>query len=117
MGSDDGMPWIVALMVFVLVVSTLVATFDKSDGEPGQVFFDLFENPSFSLAQSGQIDQEMILGLASRDYNAVRKEMGVSGEFCIYLEDSDGRIIPLREDIFGLGSNSIEINNRPCIWE
>ncbi len=51
------------------------------------------------------------------DYGTLRDKLGVRGEYCIYLEDSHNRIIPIPtqgQKKSGIGNPLLNVSGTPC---
>jgi hypothetical protein len=54
---------------------------------------------------------------ATENYTALKKKLGVKGEFCLFYEDSNGNIVPIdntTDSLVGVGNSSLTIGGDPC---
>ena len=54
---------------------------------------------------------------ATANYTALKKKLGVKGEFCLFFVDSEGNIVPIDNttaSLVGVGNSSITIAGDPC---
>lgn len=54
----------------------------------------------------GTVTDDSLQTLVDMTYEAARAEFGVSGEFCIYLRDLEGNLIPLPDNYSSVGKNT-----------
>ncbi len=68
----------------------------------------------WELIQGGEIDWEDFRGLSGWDYEYLKNELGIEGEFCIYIEDEEGNIITINGTTLGVGSDNLTVGNFSC---
>jgi len=61
--------------------STIVSNLDSSNGQ---------NTPPLTIIDKGNIDDTKAATLYASDYENLKKQLGVKGEFCIYIVDQDG---------------------------
>lgn len=76
-------------------------------------------NNLFSLIEGNKINMSKIEDLyLNGNYKELKKELGITDEFCIVLEDSNGRIITIEDAgnnyYYGFGNSDINISGCPC---
>ncbi len=71
------------------------------------------ENSSIGLLVEDALNDSKVLEIASQDYEALRDELRISSDFCIYFEDQDGNIIKF-DNITGIGSPEINVSGQEC---
>ncbi|RME53338.1 hypothetical protein D6783_02145 [Candidatus Woesearchaeota archaeon] len=59
------------------------------------------------------VDLEALKAIAEMDYEEVKQELGVQEDFCIVVEDAEGRVIPIGEKV-GIGSDELLVGGVPC---
>lgn len=64
----------------------------------------------------GEVMEEKLLMLRSKDYQEIKKSIGLQKDFCIYFQDEEGNLLNIDEDVHALGSPDIKINDQPCVW-
>jgi len=76
----------------------------------------LSESSPLNILDGSTIDEAKLQQLLSEDYPALKSQVRVEGNFCIYLEDQDGNVIYIsREpDVTGVGSPTMSISSIPC---
>lgn len=85
-----------------------------------------------ALVQDNKVDAARIndFVISPDQYNELKSQLGVKGDFCIYFEDSEGNLVPvlLRVDdpdptvdgdetyyyVNGVGDDGAMINDHPC---
>ena len=59
------------------------------------------------------VDEAKLEDLLEMEYSEIKKKIRVKNEFCIYLEDDEGNVIPI-QDQSGVGSGKIKIGGEGC---
>ncbi len=77
-----------------------------------------------SIVKENKLDEEKVSSFVmdSSRYQELKKELGVNGDFCIYFEDGQGNLVPIKvtevdgepQFINGLGNETAMINDVPC---
>ncbi|MBD3312997.1 hypothetical protein GF345_00985 [Candidatus Woesearchaeota archaeon] len=78
-----------------------------------------------AIVKDNRVEQSKIeeFAIDSDQYEALKQQLGVQGDFCIYFEDNEGNLVPVHvsEDangnpmlVNGLGSDGAIINDHPC---
>lgn len=73
----------------------------------------LTESSLFNLTVDGKLNETKLQQLIG-DYSNIKSKIKVKGDFCIYLEDQNGNIIYLANNVTGIGSSKISIGNVTC---
>jgi hypothetical protein len=107
--------WLLGIAVFALLFSLAKYSGVSAQEEVDRAVSMLIDHHPLSVAPGAEVDERRLAGLTAFQYEDVKKELGMGGEFCIYLEDANGQIIPLAGNP-GLGSSEILIDDRPCRW-
>jgi len=115
--ADNSAFWIIlAIAMASLVISSIQrAAIEKEQGlvKATQIIMD---GGPMSFAQDGRVDEGKLQAVLGEDYGKIKETLGLKGNFCIYFEDADGRVIPVSGDTLGFGSGEISINERSCKW-
>ncbi len=61
--------------------STIVSNLDSANGQ---------NTPPLTIIDKGNIDDDKVADLYTADYEDLKKQLGVKGEFCIYIVDQEG---------------------------
>jgi hypothetical protein len=72
------------------------------------------ENSSFSIIENDTINPKRLEELAGKNYSKIKRKLRIEGDFCIYIEDQDGNIIPVNDSVKAIGSPIINISDEPC---
>lgn len=78
---------------------------------------DLLSSPrddSLSFIVGGKIDNDKLKDFISSDYNNTRQSLGITSDFCLYLEDEEGYIVNLSEGIISYGSGKSTVGGKQC---
>ncbi|HYD03598.1 MAG TPA: hypothetical protein VEC16_04820 [Alphaproteobacteria bacterium] len=129
-GQSWSLDIILAFVVFVLVIGifytllndnkgdrtddltleskTVVSNLDASNGQ----------NNNLTIIDDGDIDNTELATLYDSDYETLKRELGIRGEFCIYIVDQYGNLItaelPNGSQVGSFGSNDYSVNGQPC---
>ncbi|MFH1211506.1 MAG: hypothetical protein V1659_01090 [Candidatus Woesearchaeota archaeon] len=117
---------IIATIIFVLVIAVFYSlmTSQKSDA-PDELEIeakslasklDSSESPNaYSIIDNNEVDKELAEELYSADYDTLKKEFGVGNEFCIYMEDANGNLVPVGNR-YSVGNDDEEVlvGEIPC---
>lgn len=71
------------------------------------------EEDSIAFIVKDTVDPELLEHFANTDYEQVKRQLGINGDFVIHFEDQQGRIIPIGQKLC-LGSKTATINSVPC---
>lgn len=71
-------------------------------------------NVSHGFLIGTKVDQEKLNKLTNLSYAQLKQAIGLSADFCIYFEDSDGNLIEIRDGVAGLGSRYVEVAGTLC---
>ena len=103
MGKKNGQTWsidvIIGVIIFMLIIAVFYA-FISSRSEP--TVDDLGDDArvistklsSDGVISAGSINRADIDTLCDMSYEDVKAQLGITSDFCIYLEDSNGNLIP-----------------------
>jgi hypothetical protein len=72
------------------------------------------------IIDNGQLDEDKLQNFADTfDYDTLKTELGIDGEFCIFFEDENGNIVDMSDitsdyGIYGYGSDKISVSGSSC---
>ncbi|RJQ16996.1 hypothetical protein C4573_02955 [Candidatus Woesearchaeota archaeon] len=111
---------VLATMVFILIITIFYSLLGKPNENKVQDLQDEAEQIAGQLDEAnvailidGSIDQTKLSELSLKDYEELRRILGTDKEFCIYLEDEQGKIIPINNKI-GIGSGEVSVSGASC---
>ena len=88
--------------------STVVSNLDSANGM----------NTNLTIITSGNIDTAKLEELYLSDYDTIKKQLGVKGDFCIYIVDQYGNLITVNDSAStykgSFGNGNYSVNNQPC---
>jgi hypothetical protein len=128
-GQSWSLDIILAVVIFVLIVGifyTVLSTNKKDKTqelslESKTVISNLDatngQNGNLTIIYSGEIGMADLEKLYQSDYSELKKELGIRGEFCIYLVDQYGKLITVKSasgDIGSFGNTNYTLNGKPC---
>jgi hypothetical protein len=71
------------------------------------------ESP-LDVATVNEINESRLIELKNLTYEELKRRFRVEGDFCIYLEDSDGYFILINNSYRGIGAPTINLSKTPC---
>ncbi|MGV8140861.1 MAG: hypothetical protein ACP5NW_00300 [Candidatus Woesearchaeota archaeon] len=129
LGQSWSLDIILAVVIFVLIIGifytvlgsnkkdktqeltleskTVVSNLDMANGQTSNL----------TIIDAGEIDTDDLRKLYMSDYDNLKKELGIKGEFCIYLVDQYGKLITVNTtsgDIGSFGNPDFILNGKPC---
>lgn len=72
------------------------------------------QNTSFSLVSGAKVDTLKLEELSNMDYEVIKAHLGMQADFCIYLEDEKGNVVPVSDKKLGIGNSKVNISGRAC---
>jgi len=125
------------IIIFILFVGILSNMTEKQKesrlSEQGETIAAQISNPDneFAFVLDEKVEDEELRNVINTydgDYDTLKNQLNVRDNFCIYVEDSDGNLIPLhsveipedakKDDVFphvyGIGSVDAKINDVEC---
>jgi hypothetical protein len=121
-GQTWSMDIVLAVVIFgfISVSITSFALLDEPDTDSlqrtAQSVDSRLDSPFIgcnATISNGVIDKSAIECLSDKSYADVKKEINADGNFCIFLEDEEGKIIPIKNKT-GIGGEEITVGGKPC---
>ena len=66
------------------------------------------------ITNQNEINISKLNQLKNLSYTDLKSQMGIGGDFCIYLEDDKGNVVIMNNSYKGIGSSNIFISDTPC---
>ncbi|MBU0665735.1 MAG: hypothetical protein ABIC91_02135 [Nanoarchaeota archaeon] len=115
------MDLVMAVVVFMLLIAIFYSVLSRDKESKAEDFSEksdlvaerLFEDTNIGLINNGELDGATFLQLAQEDYEELKAQYGITGEFCIFLEDAQGNLI-IVHNVTGIGNSEFEISDLPC---
>ncbi|MBN2458968.1 hypothetical protein JXB28_01680 [Candidatus Woesearchaeota archaeon] len=115
---------LLAVVIFVSVILVFYVTMTAKqkqgltdlESEATDLKVALEMDRDFGFLSSDTIDEEKLLafiGNATNNYTGLKNKLGVKGDFCVFYEDSEGRVIVV-DNKPGIGDSSVLIDGHPC---
>lgn len=115
---------LVAVAMFILAVIMLYylsgsATTDRrseklqSESDKLPATLSSQQNLSSVFIQGSKIDEQKLREAISMSYDNLKSLLGVQSDFCIYLEDGNGNIVPMEGKV-GIGSPLANFSGKAC---
>jgi hypothetical protein len=123
---------VLVFMVTIGIIFSLLGNREKTDTAPLRIESEvvatkLTSDAALHVAQDNQLEMDKLTSLAqlaNTNYETLKKEFGIKNEFCVYLQDDEGKLVyidgPGGEKYTGIGSGSLELNisgipcGKPC---
>jgi hypothetical protein len=79
-----------------------------------QLNCDNQESSNYCVLENGELIDEKINELYDEDYQTLKLSLGINEDFCIYLRDTNGNLIPFNSKT-SIGSSDLSLNeNTSC---
>lgn len=109
---------VIFVFVLVLVAFSSKKPLKELQSETVALATAVQHDPDYSLVEEGRVDKERFAALASMNYTELKKKLGLKNDFCIYIEDAEGDLLPVRigdKNFTGIGNGSgITVGGEPC---
>ncbi len=117
---------IIATVVFLVIIITFFSVLTgkaqservKELAEEGSKIPDLltsYDNSSIAFIKGTVVDPDKLDEFAKMDYEDLKGQFGLQGDFCIHFEDEDGNIVFIGEaKKVGIGSPRVTISGIAC---
>lgn len=127
MEKKQGQAWsidmIIAVVIFVLIISILYSVLNRQ-AETDLVDLQVEANtlaaklkdpnsPVCNVISGTTLDEAKLRECFTNNPDYIREQLGLKSNFCIYVEDSEGRIIYI-DNRAGVGDNDLIIGPTPC---
>ncbi|MFH1174008.1 MAG: hypothetical protein V1725_02675 [archaeon] len=123
-GQSYSLDLIVAVVIFLVIIAAFYTFINKErdaptrklqrNGEIIAVKLDAGERQhAFSLISEGRLNKTELDRLYNSSYDDLKREFGITSDFCIYLEDSRGKIIVIGNKT-GIGNESLSVGGVQC---
>lgn len=111
----------VAVGIFIVVIITFFYIIDQLSKTnkflelttEGEIISDVLissePEEDLSTVVENIVKEEKLMELANKNYDDLKRELGIRGDFYIHFEDEEGNIIYIYDDIVGIGSGEVEI--------
>ena len=72
------------------------------------------EGSALNIVSEQEINLSKIGELKNLNYDDLKSQLRVDGDFCIYIEDEKGNLVLINDSYRGIGSQNINISGVPC---
>lgn len=136
MRKKRGQTWSIDLVLGVVIFILVVAVFytliirepeprasslqEKAEFISNRLDADVGTEVSYAIVKDKDIDASGVQQLIQEgaDYQELKEKLGLDEDFCIYLEDENGNVVPMEDSsgnlVNGVGSPDITIGGLPC---
>jgi len=91
---------VLAILIIIFFVSTFYNRY-KMNSEAEKIID--------SIVVGDEVDEQALNNLMSKDYNELKKELGITKDFIIHFEDEDKTVIPI-EGMYCFGFEEAALN-------
>ncbi|MGM5480331.1 MAG: hypothetical protein ACQESC_02630 [Nanobdellota archaeon] len=124
--NKTGQTWsfdlIIAVVLFIVIIGIFYAYLSNNNNDEDDqaeelskeaqtisntLDCDVAEN-DLCVTENGEINLSKLETIKGKDYELLKKQLEVNGDFCIYLRTTEGNIIPFN-DTYGIGSDEFEL--------
>ena len=124
-GQSWSLDIILAFVVFILIIAVFYSLLSSNkeaktkelQTEASTLSSNLDQNTGLNkdlaIIENGTVSQLNIETLYSKDYDSLRQQLGIKGDFCIYAVDQNGYLITVNNKT-GFGNGNLSINDVPC---
>jgi hypothetical protein len=128
-GQSWSLDIILAFVIFMLIVGifyTLLSNNKKTTIEDVQLEATTLSGAldtssgvgsKLSIIEDGSINKDKIKTLYDADYEKLKDQFGIKGDFCIYMVDQYGNLVVINTTDGlknGFGNGNLTINDVPC---
>jgi len=128
-GQSWSLDIILAFVVFVLVIGivySLIGTNKKDKTqdltlESNTVLSNLDtannQISNLTIITKGNVDKNSLEQLYSSDYRSMKRQLGIKGEFCVYIIDQYGNLVTVNTsdgEVGSFGNGNLSVNDKPC---
>ena len=116
---------IIAITIFTLIFIGLFLTIGiASKGSKSGTLINenevisealLADTRNISIMSENKLDKAAILNFSQKGYEEIKAELGITSDFCIYFEETDGDITDI-EEIYTIGDPSVNITFGEHKW-
>ena len=112
---------LLAVVIFVAVILVFYTSMTQKqevkvedlEAEASSLKAELEQNHDISFLKEEEVNQTRLEDFSTKDYDELKKELGIKGEFCIFYEDEEGNLV-LVNNKAGIGKGDINICGTPC---
>jgi len=73
------------------------------------------EDSAYSIMKNDEVKDEELFKLTENpDFQALKENLGVKNDFCIFFEDANGDVLLINGSVYGVGSPNIQIAGQQC---
>lgn len=130
-GQTWSLDLVIAVILFIVVVAVFYAFLTNKGSDTGaqeqhdaaksistQLVCDASSASSYCFVQDGVVDEDFISTISDTPYNTLKSDLGIQGDFCIYMVvvDDTGveRIVPFVDEngnpISGIGDSDFALS-------
>jgi len=128
-GQNWSLDLILGIVIFILILSLFYMLLTRNESvdvkilkTKGNTILNIFDsqksNLHLTILDGDTINKTKIEELYGSDsYEDIKKDLGLTGDFCIIVEDSNGRVIAINTSTgykYGFGNPDLNVSGFPC---
>lgn len=115
--------FIVAIVIFIGIILLFYSLLNSGKGtkaaelqeEASLVARHTEEETSpLSIVDDGAVNEDKLAVLVGRNYEELKRGVGIKNDFCIFFENENGDIVPIKQGVNGIGSPDIKVGGIKC---
>jgi hypothetical protein len=111
----------IMIIFYVTIHTGSKPTIEDLQAEAAYLKTEFEQNRDYSFITEDQINStkfEQFVDATTLKYEDVKDDLGIKGDFCIYLEDENGNLVIIRNstgaNLTGVGNENINISGTLC---
>jgi len=127
---ERGQVWsvdvLLALIIFISVILIFYTTMvvrhkpgiETLGDQAAELKIELEQNNELAFIREDVVDEERFnafVNNVTQNYSAIKKKLGIKGDFCIFYEDAEGNIVVVSNNKTSIGNPEVYITDgTPC---
>ena len=111
----------IILAMFIIIIFLVALRIIRESEIPGaelqedaEKILNAIATNNLKILNSDQIDEDSLEIIMKKDYAALKNELGLKNDFCIFFYDEDGNPVKIGGKETGIGSDKLKINGVSC---
>lgn len=111
-----------AMFLFILFLLVVIFFFDAANNTYQKVTSEKMmsklvitgnEDNGVAFVVEDKVDAARLMEFANKDYEQLKKELGINGDFTVYFEDEQGNLVPIGNK-YCIGSDRASVSGFTC---
>ena len=106
----------VALFIFYGVINASAPSKKDRLREDASLLSKLLttDGSDVGIIVKNELNESKFISLKNVSYAELKSRVKIESDFCVYLEDDEGKVVPVNFTYRGLGSGTINVTGIPC---